>query len=75
MTISAAQAATRRRAFGRKLAKHASDLKITAAGVKGNQDTSLLTEKEDKALARQLEGLDKIATNFSKLGASLEKSE
>lgn len=74
MTISAAQAATRRRAMGRKLAKHASDLKITAAGVKA-QDVDLLTEKESRALTRQLAGLDKIATNFLKLGASLEKSE
>lgn len=69
---SEAQKATRRRALGRKLVKHASDLRVMAIGVDDSTDLQFLTAKEKKLLSQRTEMLGKVAGDYDQLGERLE---
>jgi len=71
-TISPEQAATRRRALGRRMAKQASDLRIIAMSLRDNPDGAFLEAAEGKSLEKQLDTLDKIAGNLDKLRERLD---
>lgn len=70
--VSEAARSTRRRAYGRSLNTRAKGLHTIYDAINSSPDRKFLDEKEEKALERALNNLDKVAAYVAKLAGRLD---
>lgn len=74
-TVTKEQRDTRRRALGRLLIAKSSNLAVDLAAIQGSPDYQFLTPKEAQRFLKLNRALEKVYTEYTRLGEHLEKSE